>query len=79
MRETNMKGMLEFIVPRLIRMITEKQSLSEKEALTQLYSSELYRKLDQEETKLWHLSVPTLYDLWLEEKENGHISYPEEA
>lgn len=79
MSETNMKGMLEFIVPRLIRMIMEKQSLSEKEALTQLYSSELYRKLDMEETKLWHLSVPTLYDLWLEEKENGHISYPEEA
>lgn len=79
MSETNMKGMLEFIVPRLIRMIMEKQSLSEKEALTQLYSSELYRKLDMEETKLWHLSVPTLYDLWLDEKENGHISYPEEA
>lgn len=79
MSESNIKGMLEFIVPRLVRTIMEKQSVTEKEALTQLYSSELYRKLDQEETKLWHLSVPTLYDLWLEEKETGHITYPEEA
>lgn len=79
MSESNIKGMLEFIVPRLVRTIMEKQSVTEKEALTQLYSSELYRKLDQEETKLWHLSVPTLYDLWLEEKESGHITYPEEA
>lgn len=79
MSESNMKGTLEFLVPRLIRTIMKKQSVTYNEALTQLYSSELYRKLDQDETKLWHLSVPTLYDLWLEEKENGHITYPEEA
>lgn len=65
MSKTSIKAMLEFIVPRLVRMLMEKQSLTEKEALTQLYSSELYRQLEREETKLWHLSVPTLYDLWL--------------
>lgn len=79
MSETNMKVMLEFIIPRLVRMLMEKQSLTEKEALTQLYSSELYRQLEQEETKLWHLSVPELYELWVEEKETGRITYPEEA
>ncbi len=79
MSETNMKVMLEFIIPRLVRMLMEKQSLTEKEALTQLYSSELYRQLEQEETKLWHLSVPALYELWVEEKETGRITYPEEA
>ena len=79
MSETSIKAMLEFILPRLIRMLMEKQSLTEKEALTQLYRSELYRQLEREETKLWHLSVPTLYDLWGEEKETGHITYPEEA
>ena len=73
MSETSIKAMLEFIIPRLIRMLMEKQSLTEKEALTQLYSSELYRQLEREETKLWHLSVPTLYDLWVEEKETGHM------
>lgn len=71
--------MLELIVPRLLRMIMEKQSLTEKEALTQLYASDLYRQLEREETKLWHLSIPTLYEMWLEEKESGHITYPEEV
>lgn len=79
MSEPEIKAMLVFIVPRLVRMLMEKQSLSEDEALTQLYSSELYRQLEREETKLWHLSVPTLYSLWLEEKETGQITYPEEA
>lgn len=79
MSEKGIKGMLELIVPRLLQMIMEKQSLTEKEALTQLYASELYRQLEREETKLWHLSVPTLYEMWLEEKESGHITYPEEV
>lgn len=79
MSEQGIKRMLELIVPRLLRMIMEKQSLTEKEALTQLYASELYRQLEREETKLWHLSIPTLYEMWLEEKESGHITYPEEV
>lgn len=79
MSEKGIKGMLELIVPRLFRMIMEKQLLTEKEALTQLYESDLYRQLEREETKLWHLSIPTLYEMWLEEKESGHITYPEEV
>ena len=79
MSEKGIKGMLELTVPRLLRMIMEKQSLTEKEALTRLYASELYRQLEREETKLWHLSIPTLYEMWLEEKESGHITYPEEV
>lgn len=54
-------------------------NFAEKEALTQLYASELYRQLEREETNLWHLSLPTLYEMWLEEKEHGHITYPEEG
>lgn len=79
MSEVSIKAMLEFIVPRLVRTIMEKQDLTEKEALSELYTSDLYRQLEREETKLWHLSVPTLYELWLEERETGKITYPEEA
>ena len=79
MAEPSIKAMLELIVPRLVRMLAEKQQLSQTDALMQLYHSDLYRQLEREETKLWHLSVPTLYELWLEEKETGHITYPEEA
>ena len=74
-----LKTMLEFIVPRLIKTIMERQSLSEQAALTLLYSSRLYAQLDREETKLWHLSVPTLYEMLREEQETGSITYPEEA
>lgn len=79
MSEVSIKAMLELIVPRLVKKIIETQNTTEKEALTALYASEIYRQLEREETKLWHLSVPTLFDLWLEEKENGSITYPEEA
>ncbi len=79
MSEVSIKAMLELIIPRLVKKIIETQNISEKEALTALYVSGLYRQLEREETKLWHLSVPTLFDLWLEEKETGSITYPEEA
>jgi len=73
------KAMLEFIVPRLIKTIIEGMHVSEKDAFTLLYSSKLYEQLDREETKLWHLSVPTLYDMFKEEQDTGIITYPEEA
>lgn len=79
MNEVSIKAMLEFIVPRLIKTIMNEQQVSENDAFSLLYRSELYRQLEREETKLWHLSVPTLYSLWLEEKETGKITYPEEA
>lgn len=75
----SIKAMLELIVPRLVKKIIETQDITEKEALTAVYASKLYRQLEREETKLWHLSVPTLFGLWLEEKEIGSIIYPEEA
>jgi hypothetical protein len=73
------KAMLELIVPRLIKTIMEKMGASEKDALTMLYSSKLYEQLDRDETKLWHLSVPTLFEMFREERETGQITYPEEA
>jgi len=54
-------------------------NISDKEALNILYASKLYEKLEQEETKVWHLSVPTLYSLFIEEQETGKITFPEEA
>lgn len=79
MSDVNIKAMLELIVPRLLEIIIENQKMTEKEALTLLYASEMYRQLEREETKLWHLSVYTLFELWLEEQKTGNITYPEEA
>lgn len=73
------RSMLELIVPRLAQMIISDQNISEKDAFTRLYRSELYKQLEREDTKLWHLSVPTLYEMWQEEQRTGQITYPEEA
>jgi len=78
MADTN-KAMLQFIIPRLIKTIVEGRSINENEAFTLLYSSKLYAQLDREQTKLWHLSVPTLYTMFCEEQDTGTITYPEEA
>ncbi|MDR2649272.1 MAG: hypothetical protein LBB94_06085 [Clostridiales bacterium] len=77
--EGDNKAMLEFIVPRMIKAVMEGRNISEREAFTLLYSSRLYEQLDREETKLWHLSVPTLYKMFKEEQDTGKITYPEEA
>ena len=73
------KVCLEFIVPRLVKTVIEDMNVTENEALSMVYSSTLYEKLDREETKLWHLSVLTLYQMFREEQATGNITYPEEA
>lgn len=80
MSEVNeFQAVLQIIVSRLVQVIAKEMDLSAKEALNLLYSSKLYEKLEHEETKVWHLSVPTLYDLFVEEQKSGNISFPEEA
>ncbi len=74
-----MKEILPMIIPRLIKKICEIDDPSEEKAYEILRSSELYRQLLREETKLWHLSVLTLYELFHEEITTGKITYPEEA
>jgi hypothetical protein len=71
--------MLELIIPQVIQLIMDNKKLSNKEAADLLYNSELYEMLEKEESKLWHLSAPTLYSLLEEEITTGKITYPEEA
>ncbi len=70
---------LQIISSRLVQMIAKEMRISDRQALTLLYSSILYEKLEREETKVWHLSVPTLFELFIEEQETGKITFPEEA
>jgi len=70
---------LQIIISRLVEMISKEMNIIDKEAIDKLYKSELYEKLENEETKIWHLSVPTLYSLFDEEQKTGKITFPEEA
>jgi hypothetical protein len=66
------------LIPRVVQHLIDKKQINSLDALRIFYNSELYDRLSDEETKLWHLSALTLYDLLDEELTTGHINYPEE-
>ncbi|MDR0424599.1 MAG: hypothetical protein LBH39_03965 [Clostridiales Family XIII bacterium] len=79
MDENRFASQLFLIVPQVIRLIVEKRQIDEGEAAELFYVSELYARLEDEQTKLWHLSPPALFEMFCEEQETGKITYPEEA
>ena len=79
MSEQQLSGILVLLIPQLIQEITKQEGISESDATAALYRSELYAALENEKTKLWHLSPKALYVLYQQEQQTGHIDYPEEA
>ena len=59
------------LVKMIVGLIVERNELSEQEAITAFYMSEIARKLDDEETLLQYLSPYLLYELWNDEKTLG--------
>lgn len=45
----------------------------------EFYGSNLYALLEQEDTKIWHFSPLTLFNMFDEEKKTGSFELPEEA
>ena len=58
---------LQTISAGLVGKIITDKGLGENAAMESLYLSKLYAMLEKEDTKLWHYSVPMLYDLFNEE------------
>jgi len=79
MDEKRFSSQLFLIAPQVIALIADKYGVDEEKATDMLYTSELYAQLEDEQTKLWHLSALALLDLFCEEQETGKITYPEEA
>jgi len=69
------------IFPIIIASLTDKImtrfNLPEDKALMDLYETELYAALENEETKVWQYSVEKLFDLYQNEKLNGCLELPE--
>ncbi|MDR3088445.1 MAG: hypothetical protein LBU39_01330 [Desulfobulbaceae bacterium] len=78
MRQEDLHTVLAFITPGILHLLMERRGLAEEEAASLLYNSEMYRTLEDEESKLWRLSYPILYDLLDEELTTGKITWPEE-
>ena len=79
MDKKRFESMIILIVPAVIKLIVENNSIGEIEASDKFYRSKVYEKLEQEDTKLWHLSPLTLYNMFDEEQKTGKITFPEEA
>ena len=79
MSDIEYKATLQMLVPMIIQMIIEKRNVSAISAVKSLYVSKLYEKLENEGTKLWHLSPLALYELLDMELQTGKIIFPTEA
>lgn len=79
MEKKKFEAMLMLLVPQIIHLITENYSYNEVTASREFYASEVYSFLEQEDTKLWHLSALTLFQMFDEEKKTGTFVFPEEA
>lgn len=67
------------LVEQIIHLISENYEYDEMSASNEFYSSKVYALLEQEETKLWHFSALTLFNLFDEEKRTGSFELPEEV
>jgi hypothetical protein len=79
MTKIEFKATLQMLVPMIIQTIMEREDLPAVDAIKLLYLSKLYKKLEIESTKLWHLSPFALFELLEMELETGDIIFPEEA
>jgi hypothetical protein len=79
MDDKRFSSQLFLIAPQIIGLIIEKDHVNEEQATEMFYTSGLYSQLEDEQTKLWHLSPLALFEMFCEEQETGQITYPEEA
>ena len=79
MEKKKFEAMLGLLVPQVIHLITENYSYDEVTASKEFYESRVYSLLEEEDTKLWHLSALTLFNMFDEEKRTGTFIFPEEA
>ena len=79
MEKQKFEAVLTLLVPQVIRLITEHYPYDEVTASREFYESEVYSSLEQEVTKVWHLSPLTLFNMFDEEKKTGAFTFPEEV
>ena len=66
--QDNLYLLLPLKMAWLASMLSEDKGISVVDAIKRLYSSEMYKKLQDESTKYWHLGPVALYEEFLEEQ-----------
>ena len=78
MEQKKFEAMLVLIVPKIIALVVQNYGIDEVTASRKFYESKVYSLLEEEDTKLWHLSPLTLFHMYDEEVNTGNITFPEE-
>jgi hypothetical protein len=60
-------------VKRVAELIVEEYGVTEQEAISNFYHSQLYRLLTDESTKVWWFSTPALFELYKRERLTGML------
>lgn len=66
------------LIPQIVNLISVKEHINEITAINEFYQSRVYDLLSIEETKIWHYSPLTIYNMWKSEKDTGQIEFPED-
>ena len=77
MIDKQFESIIELKIADLVSIILETKNLNFEDALQYLYTSELYKALIIESTKLWHLSAVKLVDMLENEKKTNVLLYPD--
>lgn len=79
MADKKFEAILTLLVPKVVQLISENYRMDEIAAAREFYESKVYSLLEQEDTKLWHFSPLTLFNMYDEEKKTGNFEIPEEV
>ena len=79
MNDEKFTAVMGVLVEQVVHLITENYAYDELTASNAFYNSEVYALLEQEETKLWHFSPLTLFNMFDEEQKTGRFTLPEDV
>ena len=79
MEQNRLTTILVFLIPQILSLIMSEYVVNDEKAAEMFYSSKLFAALEDEQTKLWHLSANALFEMFQEELQTGTITYPEEG
>lgn len=65
--------LIEYIIQDIVDMISADQNIEYDEAMNKFYNSEVFEKLQDQETGLYLESSEYVYDLFKDEMNFGHI------
>lgn len=79
MKKEKFSAVMGVLVPQVVQLIAENYQYDETTAMNEFYASKVYAILEEEDTKLWHLSPLTLFHMFEEETQSGTFELPEEV